>query len=132
MTIKFIETDQQLSDVMDMDHVIRVNGDGTVDTSPETTRYAPTVEFYNGELDKSQLGDWTLLSGFTGQYSYTGPIMHSSEYIGGGLARFILDTPGYYAAVVVNAPCDYDGSTDCDEATGCDCEPAGWAIAYHP
>jgi hypothetical protein len=61
------------------------------------------------------------LEGFTGQYRYNGPIMHESEYVGGGLARYILANPGWYCAVVVNAP-DDDGTY-----SG---EVAGWAVSY--
>lgn len=59
-----------------------------------------------------------LLTGFTGQYCYRGPIMHESEVIGGGIERYILENPGWYCAVVVN-----DGDSE-------DYEPCGWAIAY--
>jgi hypothetical protein len=42
--------------------------------------------------------------------------MHQSEVIGGGMADFMLDRPGLYAALVDYT---YDGeSTDC------------WAVAY--
>lgn len=47
--------------------------------------------------DDHELDDpWSLLTGFTGQHGYSGPGLHASEYIGGGLARHILDTPGLY------------------------------------
>lgn len=62
-----------------------------------------------------------LLEGYTGQYGYNGPVMHESEFIGGGIERYILANPGWYVAVVVNAPDDdgtYSGGV------------AGWAIAY--
>ena len=49
--------------------------------------------------DHSLEAGWELLTGFTGQYSYNGPGMHPSEYIGGGLASHILDTPGLYAVL---------------------------------
>lgn len=49
--------------------------------------------------DHSLETGWELLTGFTGQYSYNGPAMHPSEYIGGGLARHILDTPGLYTVL---------------------------------
>lgn len=41
--------------------------------------------------------------------------MHTSEYIGGGLARDILAQPGYYVALVEYPS---DGG-----------EPDGWAVA---
>ena len=58
---------------------------------------------------------WTPLTGFTGQHGYNGPVMHPSEYIGGGLARHILDTPGQYAVATVD---DDDG------------EAYGWVVMH--
>lgn len=79
---------------------------------------------------QAEAAGWRLLQGYTGQYSYNGPVMHPSEFIGGGMARDILDTPGYYVALVVEAPCNYEGDSECDIETGCECEPAGWAVAF--
>ena len=53
--------------------------------------------------DHSLETGWELLTGFTGQYSYNGPGMHPSEYIGGGLARHISSTPGLYAVLYGDA-----------------------------
>jgi hypothetical protein len=61
-----------------------------------------------------------LLDGFSGQYGYSGPIMHPSEFIGGGMERHIRETPGLYVAVVV---------TDLDVDDGDD-DAVGWAVAY--
>lgn len=47
--------------------------------------------------------------------------MHNSEYIGGGMERDILSTPGYYVALV----CYYF-----PEEEGGDMESEGWAVAY--
>ena len=105
-------TPDKLSDLMDFDHVIQVHPDGTV-TEPDDV-YAPELD---GGTVQMGYGKWSLLAGYTGQYSYNGPIMHSSEFIGGRLARDILDTPGMYVAVVVWA----DDPND---------EPAGWAVAF--
>ena len=49
--------------------------------------------------DHSLETGWELLTGFSGQYSYNGPGMHASEYIGGGLAQHILDTTGLYTVL---------------------------------
>jgi hypothetical protein len=96
-----------LSDVMDFDHVIRVHADGTVTDEPSI--FAPGL--YDGEVGKG----WTLLNGYSGQHCYSGPIMHASEVIGGGMADDILSTPGVYVALV-----DYPSD---------DSEPEGWAVA---
>lgn len=99
----------KLNDVMEFDHVVTVHDDGTVTDGPAGV-YAP--ELSDGELTDPR---WELLNGYSGQYCYSGPIMHASEYIGGGMERDILDTPGVYVALV-----DYPSD---------DSEPEGWAVA---
>lgn len=101
-------TERTLSDIMDFDHVIEVHEDGTI-TEPKGI-WAP--ELHDGELEGDE---WFLLNGFSGQYRYSGPIMHPSEYIGGGMERYIRETPGVYVALV-----DYPSDDD---------EPDGWAVA---
>lgn len=97
-----------LNEIMEFDHVIEVHDDGSI-TEPRGI-YAP--ELYDSELVND---DWSLLNGFSGQYRYAGPIMHQSEYIGGGMERYIRETPGIYVALV-----DYPLN---------DSEPEGWAVA---
>jgi hypothetical protein len=62
----------------------------------------------------------TLLNGFSGQYSYNGPVMHPSEYVGGGLASFMLENMSsegcLYAITEI---------VDIDDLYSC---PEGWAI----
>lgn len=123
--------EKSLNDLMEFDHVITVHNDGSVTDSTEYC-YADLNVAQDGSDEFDLSAGWSLLSGFTGQYGYNGPVMHPSEFIGGGLERYILETPGHYVALVVEARCDYDGSTDCTVEAGCDCEPAGWAVAYKP
>lgn len=104
-------SEQTLSEMMDFDHVIEVHLDGTI-TEPAGV-YGPAL--FDDEIDSSE---WTLLDGFSGQQGYSGPMMHASEYIGGGLERHIRATPGQYVALV-NIPAD-------DE------EPTEWAVAFRP
>lgn len=118
-----------LSDLMEFDHVIQVHGNGTITEPRDVYCYAELNVSTTGEDQFSLSAGWTLLTGFTGQHGYRGPVMHASEFIGGGLEQHILQTPGYYVVLVVNGYCDYE-ETDCSEDSGCDCEPAGWAIAY--
>jgi hypothetical protein len=122
---------------MEFDHIIRVNADGTITenldmSTGSTWAYFDLNVAQDGTDEFDMSAGWTLLSGFTGQYGYNGPVMHASEYVGGGLERHIRETPGYYVVLEVSGRCDYDGTTDCDPESGCDCEPAGWAIAYKP
>jgi hypothetical protein len=123
---------KDLNDIMQFDHVVMVAEDGTITDRLDIYCDAELNVMTNGEDDFYLPTGWELLKGFTGQYSYNGPVMHPSEFIGGGLERHIRGTPGYYVSLVVYASCDYDGTTDCTEDSGCECEPAGWAIAYKP
>jgi hypothetical protein len=102
-----------LDDQMDFDHVVRVHTDGTV--TDALTVSAP--ELYDDELSSQ---DWQLMDGYSGQYGYSGPIMHASEFIGEGLARDILATPGLYVALVDYATLD---GPDDDSVSG-------WAVAF--
>ena len=99
-----------LDAMMDFDHVVQVHADGTVTDGPEGT-YAPDLHEGNLESD-----DWTLLDGYSGQYGYAGPLMHQSEYVGGGMARDILARPGLYVTLV-NTPSEEEEATE-------------WAVAY--
>lgn len=101
-----------LSSLMGFDHVIQVHADGMVTDAPDTV-HAP--DLYDGELHHSPGSpEWTLMDGYSGQYGYSGPLMHQSEFIGGGLARDILAAPGYYVALI--------------DVTSDD-EPTEWAVA---
>jgi hypothetical protein len=87
-----------LNDIMEIDHVIQVHEDGTVTDFPGNV-HAPELR------DEELSGDprWEFFSdGYTGQHSYQGPIMHNSEFVGGGLERDILRSPGLYCAVVAD------------------------------
>lgn len=121
-----IVTVDKLNDLMGFDHVILVHDDGSV--SEPTGVYAPELNAINDgdgshtaktdpELCRqAKSAGWTLESGRTGQYGYSGVCMHSSEFVGGGLAEDILATPGYWVTVVV-----YEDD---------DSEPSCWALAY--
>jgi hypothetical protein len=121
-------TPDKLNDVMRFDRVIRVGPDGTVTYASSERAYAPDLNAICGadgshtsETDpelhrQARDAGWTLESGWTGQYGYSGPCMHPSEFIGGGLAAHILATPGYWVAVVVYEDDDSD--------------PEHWAVAY--
>lgn len=115
-----------LDKIMAIDHVIIVDEDGNVTDAqnvwaPEV--YVDTDE--NGQIlneheiemvDSVRSQGWKLLTGYTGQWMYSGPIMHSSEFIGGALADDILAIPGTYVAVSVETLDDGE-------------DAAGWAVA---
>jgi hypothetical protein len=102
-----------LNDVMEIDHVIQVHEDGTITDAPQNV-WAPSL--YDDELDDDR---WSLMKGYSGQYSYSGPIMHPSEFIGGRMEDDIREAPGYYVALV---------NVDLDDEEA----EAGWAVAYRP
>ena len=95
---------------------------GTIEPAPAV--YAPSV-FHDDETDVTVDGpDWRPLRGYTGQYGYSGAVMHPSEYLGGRLAADILAEPGVYVVVAVEVMPDDDDDSP---------EPAGWAVLrYEP
>lgn len=110
---------RELNEVMEFDCPIRVHGNGRVTFLPGDAPFEPSLYLYADGQEEMDAVPWEPLTGFTGQYGYSGPVMHPSETISGGLARYILDTPGLYVAVVVNALDDDGEQAD---------EPAGWAV----
>jgi hypothetical protein len=116
-----------LNDVMQFDHPVRVDEDGTVHDRLDGV-YAPELRMEttsDGQIlaqheadyaDQARRQGWELLTGWTRQHAYRGLVMHPSEYIGGALADHIRETPGTYVAVTVE--------TDDDDE-----QAAGWAVA---
>lgn len=130
-----ITASRPLSDLMDFDHVIQVHLDGSVTDADGV--WAP--ELHVGTLDEwayieGQPKGWRLMRGYSAQYGYPGPLMHPSEFIGGGMERDILAQPGLYVALVNYVT---TGDEDCDDCTDDDgpCDSHGidgWAVAYIP
>lgn len=54
--------------------------------------YVPS--YFDDEIDGSGWETWS--QGYTGQDSYSGPVMHNSEYLGGRMAVDLLNDPGVY------------------------------------
>lgn len=114
-----------LNDLMSFGHVVFSDGKGNVYGDHI---HATEIVYQELDDDGQCIDDkihclpegWETLSGFTGQYSYNGPVMHPSEYIGGGLERYIRENAGYYVALVVDGiggPDDEDNNI-------------GWAVAF--
>jgi hypothetical protein len=132
-------TAENLNSVMEFYHVIRVNADGTVTDRVEDApyfdealrSYLVNADEYRWETEVNLPDGWSLMNGYSGQHGYSGPEMHVSEFIGGRMARDILETPGDYVALVVESDCG--GVLEmCSEEDGCNCEPDGWAVAHKP
>lgn len=114
---------QKLSDIMDFDQVIEVMEDGSIVERNDI--YAPELSEYEGgyDLEGWPVGmKWELISGFSGQHNYPGPIMHSSEFIGGYMERYIRENPGVYVSVVAYPAEEFDED-------GNETYPDGWAVA---
>jgi hypothetical protein len=121
--------EQTLNDIMTFDQVIRVHPDGTIEDSvpgvDAPQLYMDTVDDECGSILPEHEADyikqaegqgWEILSGWTGQYGYSGICMHASEFVGGGLEDHIRETPGLYVVLTVDTD-DEDGPTE-------------WVIAY--
>lgn len=110
-------TVDNLTNAIEFDYVFRVNEDSTITFMEDM--YAPGV--YEDESDVIiEDSTWEVLSGYTQQYGYHGPVMHPSEQLGGRLARDILDNPAYYAIVEV-----YDMGTSGEDVIG-------WVVVSRP
>jgi hypothetical protein len=117
-----------LNKAMEFDHVIQVGPDGTVSDGPEGV-YAPESVIETDDDGQIMPADetewqeslsrqgWEVLSGYSSQDRYPGPIMHASESIGGALAGHIRETPGLWVAVTMET---IDDSEDA----------AGWAVCH--
>jgi hypothetical protein len=117
----------------EFDHVFLVTRRGVQD-GPDGI-YAPSV--YHDDFDDITIdgvppadSDWRALRGYTGQYLYSGAVMHPSEFIGGRLAADIVDMsaeaelygrPLLWTVTTVEVHPDEDD----DEP-----DPAGWTILY--
>ena len=131
---------------MDFDHVLEVMPDGTWQAVEGL--YAP--EAVDVDSMATKLDGWSLpLSGFTGQDRYTGPWLHDSEQIEGGVETYVLEHPGYWVAIYGQHTCeecgdagliwapDVDGQeveVDCPLIATGECEPGGiiegWTLAF--
>ena len=128
-------TTENLNSVMEFDHCIEVKADGTVaDRNDiysemfEVTSVLKDADAFLWETEVSLPEGWRLMNGYSGQDRYSGPEMHVSEFIGGRMARDILETPGTYIALEVRPDC---GGTQegCSVEDGCYCQPDGWVVA---
>lgn len=134
----------QLNDRMEIDHVVHVAADGTVtDASgvhaPELTVTVDADGQIPAEGDRDLVlcardQGWDVLTGWSNQYMYSGPIMHASEYIGGNLAEHILATPGFWVALAPSVLVNHDCADDGEPCENCreieDQGLDGWILAH--
>lgn len=145
-----------LDALMTADHVIRVGEDGLIYDDVRDV-YEPEIIMGtddNGQIlqehDDALIGHlraqgWEPELGWTGQYGdhSRNPVMHTSEFIGGPLAKHIVSTPGYWVCCPVyvdSEVCPNESKTCklsdpcviCYDGTGEDREQvcAGWLVAH--
>lgn len=128
-----VMSERTLNDIMQFDHVIRVKNSVITEDNFPIPVFAPELMIGTdadgqilSEHERHMIQDakrygWDVQTGWSGQYSYSGPIMHTSEYIGGALADHIRETDGYW--VVVAAECWPVNGGD-------ETEPAGWLLLH--
>jgi hypothetical protein len=117
---------EDLQQIVDFDHPFTVLDTGalvdTVDPRPHVPHVTHCEHGHDVELD-GQCGpvsrEWSALTGYTGQWSYNGAVMHTREYLGGRLAEDILAEPGVYVVTT----CEVWGTDEDPEP-----EPAGWVV----
>lgn len=140
--------DQPIRDLMQFDHVVAVMPDGRVIDTDERfnllDEHAPEVvidyegSFADAQISKDHDADmveylksqgWEVLSGYSGQHGYSGPIMHTSEFIGGALEERIREEPGFWVALTVEIhPSENDPEHEDNDGSG-ESEYVGWIVA---
>lgn len=138
--------DQPINELMEFDHVVAVMPDGRVIDTDEGYNHldvhAPEVVIdYDGPFADGQILDehdaamveylriqgWEVLTGYSGQHGYSGPVMHTSEFIGGGIEDRIREEPGYWVALTVEIHPKED-DPEYNDGNG-ESEAAGWVVA---
>lgn len=148
MTYRNPRMDQAITDLMEFDHVVAVMPDGRVIDTDERYNlidvYAPEVLIdYDGPFTEAQIGKshdaamvaylrdqgWEVLTGYSGQYLYSGPVMHPSEFIGGRLEERIREESGFWVKLSVEIhPGEDDPEHESNGGSG-ESEAAGWIVA---
>lgn len=116
-------TPDQLNRIAEFNTPFKTFGDGSVMTGQDIghTGYFADVIMHdeNDDYADQMDDDFKPVTGYSGQYGYRGPVMHPSEFLGGGMARDVLDTPGVYVVLAVEAEGeDYDPETGETDSVG--------------
>lgn len=148
MTYRNPRMDQPINELMSFDHVVAVMPDGRVIDTDEKfnlidVRVPEVYIDYEGPFAEAQISDqndrdmvgyfksqgWEVLNGYSNQYGYSGPIMHVSESIGGGLEDRIREEPGFWVALTVEISPNEDDPEHEDNGGNGESEAAGWIVA---
>lgn len=112
---------ETLNDVMEFDHVVLSDGRGNVRRTGVDAPALDGLHVADMWLDEG----WELLDGFSGQHGYGGPVMHESEFIGGGMERHVRANAGLYVSLIVWDDPDPEWPEEGDQIVG-------WAVAFRP
>lgn len=150
---------KRINAVADFDHPFILDGSTVAGRIFDADGfYAPRVVHDDSTditLDGSTVdeSEWEAITGATGQEGYNGAVLHSSEFIGSGLAETMHELASEVPQVFVIVSCEVEASDDeiyaaCEEngldsnkpddwSAACeiadqDQEPAGWVILYRP
>lgn len=113
-------TPDTLGGLVEFDSPFVITYRGELVAAPESLSAPEAIEYADGQLviDYYRPGRWEPIDGYSGQYGYSGPVMHPSEYLGGRMARGIIDSPGAYVMTAVYAIPDDDDDDVTDNVTG--------------
>lgn len=131
-------TRDTLNAAIDFDSPFRVLSGGRIETYLPNV-YGPEVYLLvdkegNGVGSEEIEGDgWSPVTGYSGQHGYSGPCMHTSEYLGGGMARDVLeDTGAVYVVTTVESVPDWEIDEEDEEDVFAgqviQDNPAGWML----
>src|SRR5699024_11906394 len=85
-----------LNAMVEWDSAFRVNPNGTGDTGVESAAANSLMTIAENTCADEFDDVPEAVTGHSGQHGYSGPIMHPSEQLGGGMASDVLDSPGTY------------------------------------
>lgn len=164
MTTMLNPTSANLALIADFDNVFAIiEHEGEITATDRERIDAPELgklhapEAIDPSVGETHLDGWELpLSGFTGQYGYSGPWLHDSELIEGAVGDYILEHPGYWVSIYASYSCEECGGAglvyetiaepgaephqvevDCPLVSTGQCEPGGgtiegWTLAFKP
>lgn len=125
-------TPETLNATVEFDSPFRVVGPTLIDRASGV--YAPSVTLYvdrDGQgvgTEEIESSEWEPVTGYSGQHGYSGPVMHVSETLSGGMSRDVLEDVGaIYVVVPVECSPDWKDVTE-DEYMEVHDRPAGWML----
>lgn len=133
---------ETLNSAIEFDSPFRIvrtldSGETIIESAPGV--YAPDVTLsvdrdgngvHNEEIDYTPWKEstrWQAINGYSGQHGYSGPTMHASELLAGGMARDVLADDGA-VYVVTTVECYPNWEATEEEEMEVRDDPAGWML----